>query len=86
MAIIRQKNSKNGIEYVFLSVSKRVPDKKWPVSERTSLGHFDLAGDFGRHFLALDEQLATGLIEDPYIRGSKETKRLVRKRYGFERR
>lgn len=88
MAIIRQKNSRNGIEYVFLSVSKRVPEKKWPVSERTSLGHFDLAGDFvpSRHFLALDEQqqLATGLIDEPYIRKSKETSRLVRKRCGFD--
>jgi hypothetical protein len=88
MAIIRQKNSRNGIEYVFLSVSKRVPDKKWPVSERTSLGHFDLAGDFvpSRHFLALDEQqqLATGLIDEPYIRKRKETSLLVRKRCGFE--
>lgn len=88
MAIIRQKNRRNGIEYVFLSVSKRVPDKKWPVSERTSLGHIDLAGDFvpSRHFLALDEQqqLATGLIEDPYIRRSTETNLLVRKRCGFD--
>lgn len=88
MAIIRQKNRRNGIEYVFLSVSKRVPEKKWPVSERTSLGHFDLAGDFvpSRHFLALDEQqqLATGLIDEPYIRKSKETSLLVRKRCGFD--
>jgi len=88
MAIIRQKNRRNGIEYVFLSVSKRVPEKKWPVSERTSLGHFDPAGDFvpSRHFLALDEQqqLATGLIDEPYIRKSKETRLLVRKRCGFD--
>ena len=81
MAIIRQKNSKNGIEYVFHSVSKRVPDKKGPVSERTSLGHFDLAGDFvpSRHFLVLDEQhrLATGLIDEPYIRKSKATSPLA---------
>ncbi|MBW6487387.1 MAG: transposase, partial [Syntrophobacterales bacterium] len=61
---------------------------KWPVSERTSLGHFDLVGDFvpSRHFLALDEQqqLATGLIDEPYIRKSKETRLLVRKRCGFD--
>lgn len=88
MAIIRQKNKQTGIEYVFLSVSKRVPDKKWPVSQRTSLGHFDHDGDFipNANFLALDEQQqrATGLVSEPFIRRSKETSVLVRKRCGFD--
>lgn len=88
MAIIRQRNKRTGIEYVFLSVSKRVPEKKWPVSQRTSLGHFDHDGDFipNANFLALDEQqqLATGLVHEPFIRRSKETSVLVRKRCGFD--
>lgn len=70
MAIIRQKNRSTGREYVFLSVSKRVPGKKWPVSERTSLGHFDNDGDVipSSFFLSLDEQqqLATGLVTEPF--------------------
>ncbi len=88
MAIIRQKNRSNGIEYVFLSVSKRVPDKKWPVSDRTSLGHFDLDGDFvpSPYFLSLDEQqqLATGLVAEPFVRRGSGVAALVRKRCGFE--
>lgn len=88
MAIIRQKNRRNGIEYVFISVSKRVPDKKWPVSERTSLGHFDKDGDFvpSSYFLSLDEhqQLATGLVSEPFIRRSSDTTTQVRKRCGFD--
>lgn len=88
MAIIRQKNRTNGIEYVFLSVSRRVPDKKWPVSERTSLGHFDLDGDFvpSSYFLSLDEQqqLATGLVVEPFVRRTGGTAALVRKRCGFD--
>jgi len=88
MAIIRQKNRSNGIEYVFLSVSRRIPDKKWPVSERTSLGHFDKDGDFvpSSYFLTLDEQqqLATGLVTEPFIRRSGDVAALVRKRCGFD--
>jgi len=87
MAIIRQKNRTNGIEYVFLSVSRRVPDKKWPVSERTSLGHFDLDGDFvpSSYFLSLDEQqqLATGLVVEPFVRRTGGSAALVRKRCGL---
>lgn len=88
MAIIRQKNKQSGIEYVFLSVSRRVPGKKWPVSDRTSLGHFDLDGDFvpSASFLALDEQqqLATGLVSEPFVRRSADKAVLMRKRCGFE--
>lgn len=88
MAIIRQKNKKSGIEYVFLSVSRRVPGKKWPASDRTSLGHIDLDGDFipSASFLALDEQqqLATGLVSEPFVRRCADKAVLMRKRCGFE--
>jgi hypothetical protein len=39
-----------------------------------------------RHYLALDEkqQLATGLIDESYIRKSREASFLIRKRCGFD--
>jgi hypothetical protein len=88
MAIIKQKNRKNGIVYVFNSISRRVPEKKWPVSTRQALGHYDKDGDFipNARFLALsaDEQMATGLVDAPFVRRGPEVHGLVRKRCGFE--
>ncbi len=88
MAIIKQKNRKNGIVYVFHSISKRVPEKKWPISTRYALGHYDKDGDFipNARFLALSEdaQIATGLVDTPFIRRGPEVSGLVRKRCGFD--
>ncbi len=87
--VIKQKNKKSGITYLYWGHSTYVPGKPYPVVSKIGIGRINAAGAFepNKNFLALppEEQLETGLVDDPcyalFTRGDTDAHEY--KMYGF---
>ncbi len=87
--IIRHKNKKSGVTYLYWGHSVYIPGNKYPKVEKNCIGKIDSRGEFepNKTFLSFSaaEQLATGLVEEPYyapyVRGDLDT--YESKMYGF---
>lgn len=87
--LIRHKNKKTGVTYLYWGHSTYVPGKKYPQVKKKCIGKIDSKGEFepNKTFLSLSshEQLKTGLVDEPYLsaysRGDVETYEC--KMYGF---
>ncbi len=87
--LIRHKNKKSGVTYLYWGHSTYIPGQNYPEVEKTCIGKIDSKGEFApnKTFLSLsgEEQLETGLVEEaylsPYTRGSVDSYEC--KMYGF---
>ena len=87
--IIRHFNKNNGVTYLYWGRSVYVPGQNHPDVVKRCIGKLDAGGEFepNKTFLSFtaDEQLATGLVEEPYYplyaRGDKDVHES--KMYGF---
>ena len=87
--IIRHFNKKSGVTYLYWGHSVYVPGQKHPDVVKKCIGKLDGGGEFepNKTFLSFtsEEQLATGLVEEPYYplytRGDREVHES--KMYGF---
>ena len=87
--VIRHKNKKNGVTYLYWGRSIYVPGQKHPKVEKKCIGKIDSKGEFepNKTFLSFssEEQLSSGLVTEPYyapyVRGDVEVHES--KMYGF---
>ncbi len=87
--IIRHFNKENGVTYLYWGRSVYVPGQKHPDVVKRCIGKLDVGGEFepNKTFLSFgpEEQMATGLVEEPYYaaytRGDRDV--YESKMYGF---
>jgi len=69
--LIRHKNKKSGVTYLYWGHSTYVPGKKYPEVKKKCIGKIDSKGEFepNKSFLSLSpqEQMAAGLVEEAYL-------------------
>lgn len=87
--LIRHKNKKTQVTYLYWGHSVYVSGQNYPKVEKKCIGKFDSKGEFApnKRFLSFsaEEQLETGLVDEPYFapytRGDTDT--YENKLYGF---
>lgn|GEM_PF-3105915 len=69
--IIRQLNKKTNVTYLYWGHSIYIPGQAYPKVEKKCIGKIDSEGEFepNKTFLLLsaEEQMRTGLVEQPYL-------------------